>query len=306
VYAMRAGESSVLLVPEEVWTQVPKNVGVLRNKTLVEVERDKVSRLEIESPRGAVTVARENDQWKIVAPQALPADQVEVGAVLGKLHDLRAQAFLTEDATGIARYLPKAEVRVALTEQGGATTTVLLAPSRETRGGAASAYAAVAGKGPVTLVDAKALTDLGRSVNDLRDRRLLGALEPRDVKRVRVQAGGQAMVLERRGDTDWRVVEPAKGSANAQKVEDLLYTLRGLRWKDIVAPDGQEPARYGLDAPSLEVALFRGDGGEVATVQVGKREGDLAFVRTKSQPAVYSIESRTLGPAPKVPDDFKE
>jgi uncharacterized protein DUF4340 len=306
VYAMRAGESSVLLVPEEVWTQVPKNVGVLRNKTLVEVERDKVSRLEIESPRGAVTVARENDQWKIVAPQALPADQVEVGAVLGKLHDLRAQAFLTEDATGIARYLPKAEVRVALTEQGGATTTVLLAPSRETRGGAASAYAAVAGKGPVTLVDAKALTDLGRSVNDLRDRRLLGALEPRDVKRVRVQAGGQAMVLERRGDTDWRVVEPAKGSANAQKVEDLLYTLRGLRWKDIVAPDGQEPARYGLDAPSLEVALFRGDGGEVATVQVGKREGDLAFVRTKSQPAVYSIESGTLGPAPKVPDDFKE
>jgi hypothetical protein len=306
VYAMRAGESSVLLVPEEVWTQVPKNVGVLRNKTLVEVERDKVSTLEIESPRGAVTVARENDQWKIVAPQPLPADQVEVGAVLAKLHDLRAQAFLTEDATGIARYLPKAEVRVAATEQGGATTTVLLAPSRETRGGAASAYAAVAGKGPVTLVDAKALTDLGRSVNDLRDRRLLGALEPRDVKRVRVQAGGQAMVLERKGDTDWRVMEPAKGSANAQKVEDLLYTLRGLRWKEIVAPEGQEPARYGLDAPSLEVALFRGDGGEVATVQVGKREGDLAFVRTKSQPAVYSIESRTLGPAPKVPDDFKE
>jgi uncharacterized protein DUF4340 len=306
VYAMRAGESSVLLVPEEVWTQVPKNVGVLRNKTLVEVERDKVSKLEIESPRGSVTVARENDQWKIVAPQALPADQVEVGAVLTRLHDLRAQAFLSEDAAGIARYLPKAEVRVALTEQGGGSTTVLLAPSRETRGGAASAYAAVAGKGPVILVDAKALTDLGRSVNDLRDRRLLGALEPRDVKRVQVAAGGQAMVLERKGDTDWRVVEPAKGSANAQKVEDLLYTLRGLRWKDVVAPEGQEPARYGLDAPSLEVALFRGDGGEIATVQVGKREGDLAFVRTKSQPAVYSVEGRTLGPAPKVPDDFKE
>jgi hypothetical protein len=40
-------------------------------------------------------------------------------------------------------------------------------------------------------------------------------------------------------------------------------------------------------------------------VQVGKREGELAYVRTKAQPAVYSIESRTLGPAPKVPDDFK-
>jgi hypothetical protein len=305
VYAMREGEASVLLLPEEVWNQVPKNVGALRSKSVVQIERDKVARIEIEGPKGSVAVAREGDQWKIVAPQLLPADQVEVGAVLTKLQDLRAQAFLSEDAAGIARYLAKPEVRVALTDQGGATTTVLLAPSRETRGGAPSAYAAVAGQGPVTLVDAKALADLGRSTTDLRDRRLLGALEPRDIKRVRVQSGGQAMVLERSGDTDWRVIEPAKGSANGSKVDDLLYTLRALRWKDIVAPDGQDPARYGMDSPSLEVALFRGDGGEIATIQVGKREGDLAYVRTKAQPTVYSVEDRTLGPAPKVPDDFK-
>jgi hypothetical protein len=305
VYAMRGGESSVLLLPEEVYKQVPKNVGVLRSKTLVEVERDKVAKLEIEGPKGAVTVARDGGQWKIVAPQALPADQVEVGAILTKLADLRAQGFLSEDASGIARYLAKPEVKVALTDQAGTTTTVLLASSKETRGGAASAYAAVAGKGPVTLVDAKALTDLGRSATDLRDRRIVAGLEPRDVKRVRIKAGGQTMVVERSGETEWRVVEPAKGAANTQKVDDLLYALRGLRFKDVAAPEGQEPARYGLDAPSLEVTMFKGDGGEIATVQVGKREGDLAYVRTTAQPAVYSVESRTLGPAPKVPDDFK-
>jgi hypothetical protein len=305
VYAMRAGEASVLLLPEEVWNQVPKNVGVLRNKSVVQLERDKVVRIEIEGPRGNVAVARENDQWKIVAPQLLAADQVEVGAVLTRLQELRAQAFLSDDAAGVSRYLAKPEVRVALTDQGGATTTVLLAPSRERRGGEPSAYAAVAGQGPVTLVEAKALAELSRSVNDLRDRRLLGTLEPRDIKRVRVQAGGQAMVLERSGDTEWRVVEPAKGAANGSKVDDLLYTLRALRWKDIVAAEGQEPARYGMDSPSLEVALFRGDGGEIATIQVGKREGDLAYVRTKAQPTVYSVETRTLGPAPKVPEDFR-
>jgi hypothetical protein len=122
---------------------------------------------------------------------------------------------------------------------------------------------------------------------------------------VRVQAGGQTVVLERKGDTEWRMLEPTKGGASGQKVDDLLYTLRALRWKDIVAPQGAEPARWGLDAPTLEVALFRGDGGEIATVQVGKREGDLAYIRTKAEPAVYSVEDRALGPAPKVPDDFK-
>jgi hypothetical protein len=305
VYAMRAGEPSVMLIPEDVYTQVPKNVGVLRNKTLVEIDRDKVARLEIESPKGTVTVAREDGQWKIVAPEALPADQVEVGAVLTRLHDLRAQGFLGEDAAAVSRFLPTPQVRVAVIDQAGATTTVVLAPSRETRGGAPSAYAAVAGKGPVMLVEARLLSDLARSANDLRDRRLLGSLEPRDVKRVRLQAGGQTMVLERKGDTEWRVLEPAKGAANGSKVDDLLFTLRALRWKDIVAPDGHEPARYGLDAPSLEVVLYRGDGGEIATVQVGKRDDAVAYIRTKAQPAVYSVESRTLGPAPKVPEDFK-
>ena len=134
-------------------------------------------------------------------------------------------------------------MKIALTDQAGATTTVLLASSKETRGGAASAYAAVAGKGPVTLVEAKALTDLGRSATELRDRRIVAGLEPRDVKRVRIKAGDRTMLLERSGETQWRVVEPAKGAANTQKVDDLLYTLRGLRFKDVAAPEGQEPAR---------------------------------------------------------------
>jgi hypothetical protein len=305
VYAMRAGESSVLLVPDDVYNQVPKNVGVLRNKTLVEIDRDKVARLEIQSPKGAVTVARENGQWKIVAPQPLAADQVEVGAVLTKLHDLRAQGFLGEDAAAVTRFLPKPEVSVLVTDQAGATTSVVLTPSTDTRGGAPSAYAGVVGQGPAVLVEATLLADLTRSADDLRDKRLLGGLEPKDVKRVRVQAGGQTMVLERKGDTEWRVVEPAKGAANSSKVEDLLFTLRGLRWKAVVAADGQEPARYGLDTPTLEVALFKGDGAEIATVQVGKQDGPVAYIRTKAQPTVFSVESRTLGPTPKVPDDFK-
>ena len=252
-----------------------------------------------------MAVAREGDKWKIVAPEALAADQVEVGAVLTRLRDLRAQAFLSDDASAIPKFLAKPEVKLTFTQQGGATTTLLLAPSRETRGGTPSAYAALAGPGPVVLVDAKALTDLNRSATELRDRRLLGALEPKDIKRVRVRAGGQTVVLERKGDTEWRMVEPTKGAAKGTKVDDLLYTLRALRWTDIAAASGQDAARYGLDAPTLEVALFRGDGGEIATVQVGKREDATAYVRTGAQPAIYKVEGRTLGETPKLPDDFK-
>jgi hypothetical protein len=306
VYAMRPGEVAVLLVPEETWTAVPKNVAVLRDKTVVDVERDKVMRIDIESPKGPVSLARENDRWQIVAPSSVPADQVEAGAMIFKMKELRAQGFLTEDAAGIARYLAKPTVRVSVTEQGApAPRTLLLAPSPERRGGAPTAYAAVAGQGPVVLVDGKALDDLARSIDELRDRTLLSGLEPKDIKRMRVRAGGQTVVVERSGDADWKLVEGGKGSAKAVTVDNLLYSLRALKWKTIASPSGDDPAKYGLDAPALEVALLKADGGELAAILVGKREGDQAWVKLKAAPAIYAVDARHLGEPPKVPDDFK-
>jgi hypothetical protein len=306
VFAMRPGESTVLLIPDETWTAVPKNVAVLRDKSIVGFDRDKVTQIEIESAKGAVTLAKDGDRWKITAPQALAADQVEAGAVLFKLRDLRAQAFLTDDASGIPRYLGKPTVRVNITEQGAAAPrTVLLAPSPEKRGGAPSAYAAVAGQGPVVIVDGRALDELGRSLDELRDRTLLSGLEPRDVKRMRVRVGGQTVVVERSGESDWKLVEGGSGAAKAATVDNLLYSLRALKWKTIAAPTGDEPAKYGLDAPTLEVTLLKADGKEAGALLVGKREGDQAWVKLKTAPAIYAVDVKQLGEAPKVPDDFK-
>jgi len=181
VYAVRPGEQSVMLLPEEVWTALPKTVAAVREKTVVAFERDKVTRVDVESPRGSFTVVREGDRWQISQPEVLATDQLEAGALLMNVRNLRAQAFLSDDASGLARYVPSPQVKVTLTEKDAAPTTILLAPSAETRGKQPTAYAGIAGRGPVVLVDAKALTDLGKSVNDLRDRSVVGGLEPKAV-----------------------------------------------------------------------------------------------------------------------------
>ncbi len=305
VYALREGESSVLLLPEEIGKLVPRNVAAIRDKQLVEFDRDRIQRVDLESPKGTVTLVKEKDRWTITAPEPLPADQVEAGSLLTRLRELRAQAFLSDDASAIPRFVPKATVKLTLTEQGGTPTTVLLAPSSERRGGQPSAYAAVADKGPVVLVEGKAVDELARSVNDLRDHALFSGVEPKDIKRLRVRAGGQTAILERSGENDWKLVEPTKGSAKATKVEDILFSVRALRWKDIVSPRGDDAAKYGLDSPSLEVVLLKGDGGELARLSVGKRDGDRAYVRAGNNPTIYAIDARTLGPEPKIPDDFK-
>lgn len=304
VYAMRQGDTTVMLVPEDVWSAVPKTVAMARDKTVVDFDRDKVVKLEVTSAKGTVSLVREGNRWKIVAPEALPADQVETGGILFKLRDLKAQAFLSEDASGVPRFLAKPDVKVTLTEEGGPPKTVVLAASSETRGGQPSAYAGVVDRGPVVLVDGRVVGELAKSVTDLRDRALVSGLEPKDVKRMTVKAGGKSMLLEKSGDS-WTVLEPAKGGAKEHKVDDLLFMLRGLRWREIVAPTAAEPAKFGLDAPSFEVALFRPDGTEIATIIVGKREAERAYVKMKGAPAVYAVDPKLLGELPKVPDDLK-
>jgi hypothetical protein len=305
VYAMRDGEGSVLLIPQDVWTALPKNVAAARSKTLVEVDRDKVIGVEVESPKGHVTLVRDNDRWKVTAPEALPADQVEAGGILFKLRDLKATGFLTEDASGIAKYLAKPEVRVTVSLKDGAPpVTVLLAPAPEKRGGEATAYAAVAGGGPVVLVDAKTMNALEKSLNDLRDRTLMSALEPRDVTRVAVKIGDKHVVVERKGETDWRMLEPTKGAVPGGKVEDLLYALRSLRWRDLVSPAGADAAKYGLQTPTAEVTVSRKDGG-ATTLLLGAKDGDRRYVKTQAGPPIYSVDARQVEVIDKFPDDMK-
>ncbi|MGH7312958.1 MAG: DUF4340 domain-containing protein, partial [Candidatus Rokuibacteriota bacterium] len=294
VYALRPGESSVLLLPEEVWTTLPKATAAIRDKTVVDFERDQVTRLEVESPRGSVALNREGDRWTITKPHALPADQVEAGAVLMSLKNMRARAFLAEDLPARRRYLERPTVRATVTLTEGAPLTVLLAPAPDKRDGRSMAYAAVADRGPVVLVEGTVLTEVGRSLTELRDRTLVAGLDPKDVKRIQIRRDGSAVLLERKGDAEWRFLEGGTGAAKATTVDDMLDMLRVLKWQEIAAPTTEDLDKFGLEAPAAEIRLYRADGTAMETVSVSKSDGDRLYLKTGSTPAVYVVDARLV------------
>jgi hypothetical protein len=306
VYVMRAGEPAVMLVPEDLWTAFPKTVAALRDKTVVAYAQDKVNRIEIDSPKGQVVIAKDGAGWKITAPDALQADSGAVNSLLWSIRDLRASAFLSDSPADIVRFVKKPEVTVRIWEEGAKEPrTVLVGPSAEVRGGKPAAVAAVEGQGPVALVDAKALGDLAKSEMDLRDKSLFPAFDLADVKRARLMAAGKPLVVERSGESDWKVLEPSRGPAKGDKVTNLVLGLKSLRWKDIVSPKGDDPSRYGLDHPELEVSLYKGDGAEVGTLLVGKQEGAVTYVRVKAAPAIYAVDSQLLSDIRKAPTEVR-
>ncbi len=306
VYVQREGEPEVLVTGEEIWDKLPRTVAAARDKVVFIYAYDKVSRVVLESAKGTVTLERDGISWKITAPEAMKADTGAVNGLLWRLRDLRAAGFLDESAAGIARYLSKPAVTVRIWEEGAKEPrTFLLGASKELKtGGEGAGVAATAGQGPVVMVEAKAVTDLEKTPTDLRDKTVIDSFDMKEVKRVRVAAGDKRLLLERRGEDDWRVLEPAKGATKDFKVTGLLLALRALRWKDIAAPDASQAAKFGLDKPEVEVTVLKGDGSEMAKLAIGRTEDKVAYVQSKSSPAVYIVDTKTLDEIRKAPTEI--
>jgi hypothetical protein len=305
VYAQREGDATVFTVDEELVKAVPTSASALRDKTIFAYDRTKLERVELESPKGKVALAVDGGVWKITAPAALKVDETAMSDLLFKARDLKAKEFVAEDHKQLARYgLDRPEVRLSLWEkEAKEPKTLLVAAAKEKD----LAYATVTGGGaaqPVVLVDGKALADLARSAQDLRDRTVLGSFDVQSVTRVEIKRKDATLVLERKGDTDWQLVAPRQGKARATRVSDFLWTLRSLRWRDLVAEQGWDAAKYGLDTPAATITLAGKDGKPLAAVAVGGRDKGDVYVRVPEQPALYAVETRALGEIPATPEDL--
>jgi uncharacterized protein DUF4340 len=306
VYAQREGDRTVLLVEEDLWKSVPASAMALRDKTVFAYDRGKVERVELESPKGKVALALQDGKWRITAPVALRADEGAMSQVLFKARDLRARDFVAEDAKRLAAYgLDKPQIRISVWEkEAKEPRTLLLAPAREKD----RAYATTLGQGAmgVAAIDATALQELARGVTDLRDRSLSEAFDTKDVTRVTIQRPSVTLSLDRTGtgEEDWQLAAPKKGKIRGGRVSELLWTLRNLKWKDLVAEQGWDPIRYGLDTGATTITLAGKDGQTIAALAVGKQETGLTYVRIPGQAALYAIESKTLGDLPGTPEEL--
>ena len=305
VYVQREGEPEVLLAPSETWDKLPKTVAAARDKVVFAYAYDKVARVEIESAAGSVKLARDGINWNITAPEGLKADTGAVNGLLWRIRDLRASGFLDESPAGVARYLSKPDVTVKIWEEGAKEPkTLLLGLSKGIKAGELAGVAAPGAQGPVFMVETKDIQAFSKTATDLRDKTVVASFDMKEVKRVRVTVAGKPLLLERRGEDDWRVVEPSKGPAREFKVTGLLLTLRGLKWKEIAAADGADAARFGLDKPEVEVAVLKGDGTEMAGLAIGRTHDKLSYVRGKSSPAIFAVDATMLEEIRKAPSDI--
>ena len=99
VFARSSERKEVLLVKDDVLDDLRKSVFDLRDKSVVQMDRDDVKRIEVERKQGmSFSVARRPAGWWVEQPKQLDAKEATVNDLLWNLEDLDAKEFVTEQA----------------------------------------------------------------------------------------------------------------------------------------------------------------------------------------------------------------
>ncbi len=241
-------------------------------RLLPDLERQEVTRVEIDRPAGALRIVRAKGAWRMEQPVADAADAFAVDGLLDALAGARAEARVgATDVRGgdAATGLGAGALEVRLTGAGG-TTTALAVGAAEGPGG--RRYARLA-DGGLALVEESLLQELQKPADEFREHAVV-ALAPSDVRRARVErAGRPALAFEQRGADQWWIVAPLVDDADDAAVSGIVSrvaTLRADRFADPAAP---------LPATEYTVHLWgaaskgSADDPPLATVRIGAADG---------------------------------
>lgn len=302
VYAKRGDQPAVFLLADTLRNRLDRSAADIRDKTLLALQPDKVKQVELVGKGRSISLRNTGAEgWELRQPMKVRADVEMVRQLLWKIRDARVKEFLTDGTDAKRRYgLDHPDLIVDLTE-ADASKRLLLRKAPDPKVGL---YAlAEPGEGVVTT-DARLLTELSKSPSDLRDRSLL-RFETTNVKALTIRRGGTFLTLTKEGDV-WKVTAPTQADAQAGKVYDFLYSLKELRYHDLIAEAGGDLARYGLKVPQAEVELSMASGTPLPALLVGKSVKDRLYVKLAAAPAVYVIDPKFLDRIPDRPDVLKQ
>jgi hypothetical protein len=226
-------------------------------------------------------------QWQITAPKKLAADQDAVSRVLSTLSSLNSDRLVEDKATNLDQYgLAQPSIDVEITKKDKKVQQLLIGDDTPTSNGA---YAAVAGDPRVFTMASYDKNSFVKSVNDLRDKRLL-TFDPDKVSGIELTAKNQTIAFGRSKD-EWQIVKPQPFRADRSQVEELLRTLHDAKMDLSGSEDEKKTAAaFGSGAPFATAKVTDVSGAQ--ELQVRKNKDDY-YAKSSAVAGVYKISSGT-------------
>lgn len=288
-YAMLAGDARVFTIASYSKTSIDKTANDLRDKRMITLDPDKISRLELVANKQDLEFGRNKDDWQILKPKPLRADGTEVGELVSKITSARMDTgSSSDDAKKAASSFRsgKPVATVSLTADSGSERLEV----RKTKDDYYAKSSVVEGVYKITSDVGQALD---KKLDDFRNKKLFdfGFDDP---DKVEIHDGSKAYILTRKGD-DWWSADGKK--LDSSSVQPVLGDVRGLAASKFVDT--------GFTSPVIQMTVTSKDGKRVEKVEVAKsgsdyiakREGDSSLYQLDSG-AVTDLEKSAAGLKP--------
>jgi uncharacterized protein DUF4340 len=296
LYARLPDKPRVFLVSSYLESTFNKSTFDLRDKTILKIDREKVDRMEIETPDRTLKVAKQGAEWRITSPVEARADFGAVEGIIGRLNSSPMKSIAAPEAADLKEYgldKPAAIVRV---NTGSAQAGLAVGKSA----GEGVVYARDLSRPMVFTVESALFDELKKPADDFRVKDLFDA-RSFNTTRVEIARNGQTITLEKeKGKDAWKQITPAAKPVEAAKVDALLTALtstRAISFADKVAGTG-------LEKPELTVAIAYEDGQKHEKVVFGRKGSD-AYARRDGDASAAKIDATALDGIIKAIDGLK-
>jgi len=287
VYAALAGDPRIFTVASYNKNSVDKGVKDLRDKRLLTFEADKLSRVELIANKQGIEFGRNKDQWQIVKPEPLRADDFQVEDLIRKLKDAKMDLSGSEEdakkrAAAFSSGAPVGTARVT------DTSGTLELQIRKKKDEYYAKSSAVEGAFKVSSDLGQALD---KSVEDFRTKKLFD-FGFADSEKIEVHDGSKAYYLTKGGD-DWWADGKKMDTASVYPVLEKVRDLTASKFVE-----------SGFTSPVLEISVTSNAGKRIEKVLIAK-EGDHFVAKRESEPALYQLDSGAVSDLQKAAAEVK-
>lgn len=241
---------------------IQKDLDDIRDKRVLDFDRDAVDKISLSWPDGGVELRRAGEGWRVQAPVDDEADLSTVDRLLSDLAFMRAEGFedlpQPDDHTGLDRPALVVELRLGVGMEGKTEDEI---PRRKLEIGSFPVGQFRLARGAqksLYKISLDRLDDLPRTVVAYRNKQL-GSFDPREADKLelRFQAeeleGEAVEIVVEKGEDGWSGGDPA---ISPERAASLVEELAHLEGSDIVAEKLGEEELAGLGFSPARVSLI--------------------------------------------------
>jgi hypothetical protein len=292
------------------WTNKHPNTDTAASKTPASPKLIAVDANQIESIRLAKTgsdpveIVKLANTWTISKPTAMAADADAVNMLTGSLATLNADRVIDEHPSSLKDFgldMPTDEIDV--TVKGGKTTKLLLGGDTPANTGT---YAKLDSDPKVYTLPTYLKTSFDKSVNDLRDKRLLTFNQDK-LTAVTVTGKGAPVEFGKNAQGDWQITKPKPMRADSTQVDDILRKLKDAKMDLTGAKSNpkEATAQYASGEKVGVAATTDNTGTQTLEIHKSKDKDGGYYAKSSAVPGIFKIAGDIGDSMGKSIDDFR-